>query len=140
MASWVEDDARINAILFRDGPELWRDLKSSLHQAVKDYTRIYSPQDVVEVQYTDCTPVSEECIRVRATPPGKPDISVEIRFSLENQQIQCSGNAGFTMAVESGEVVIKNKDGMKVTIEDASRTILKPLFDNLPRRRPNIAT
>jgi hypothetical protein len=139
MSSWVEDDARIQAILFRDSPELWRDLKSSLHQAVKDYTRIYSPPDVVEVQYTDCTPVSEECIRVRAIPPGKPDTSVEVRFSLENQQIQCSGDAIFTVAVESGEVVIKDKDGIKATIEDASRAILKPLFEKLPRRRPNIA-
>jgi|SRR5579863_255522 len=139
MASWVEDDARILAILFRDGPELWRDLKSSLHRAVNDYTRIYGAPDAVEVQYTDCTPASDECIRVRATSPGKPDTSVEIRFVLENQQIQCSGNASFTVAVESGEIVIKDEAGKKITIEDASRAILKPVFDKLPRRKPNIA-
>jgi hypothetical protein len=37
VASWVEDDARREALIYRDGPEVWRDLKLSLKQEVDVY-------------------------------------------------------------------------------------------------------
>ncbi|HUJ22878.1 MAG TPA: hypothetical protein VLX58_15200 [Bryobacteraceae bacterium] len=139
MSSWVEDEARIQAVLFRDGPELWRDLKSSLHQAVKDYTRIYSPPGMIEVQCTDCASRAENCVRIRVVPPGKPETSAEVHFSLENQQLECAGKVVFMVAVESGEVLFEDMGGTKATIENVSRALLKPLFDKLPRRKPNIS-
>src|SRR5205823_8527575 len=70
MPGWVEDDARKEALIYRDGPEVWRNLKLSLGQAVHDYTRIYSPPGTVEVEYSDCAPVTEYCVRIRVPIPS----------------------------------------------------------------------
>lgn len=84
---WVEDDATIKAILHRDGREAWRDIKTSIRQAVDDYTRIYSPPGAVEIQYAACVPTTDNCIRVRIVPnPGEQDKSFEIRFDPEQQR------------------------------------------------------
>jgi hypothetical protein len=140
MSSWVEDDARLEALVYRDGPEVWRNLKVSLQQAVADYTKIYTPAGEQEVEYTDCRPVTTDCVRIRIIPPpGKGDTSFEIRFSLEEKRIKCADSkAQFTLAVQDEQVILQNEDGKAVSPEDVSRAILKPLFDKLPRRKPNI--
>lgn len=59
MPSWVEDQARVEARIYRDGREVWRNLKLSVRQALDDYTRIYSPPGMQEVAFTDCQATTE---------------------------------------------------------------------------------
>src|SRR5678816_3566920 len=123
MPSWVDDQARIEATIYRDGPEVWRNLKLSLRQAIEDYTRIYTPAGMVEVEFTDCAHTTENCLRVRAIPqPGKPDTSYEITFSIDKRTIECSKqNTSFWLALLDGKVIIQDKDNKTVSIEDVSR-------------------
>jgi hypothetical protein len=142
---WVEDEANKNALLHRDGPERWRDIKTSIREAVEDYTRIYSPPGVIEIQYTSCAPSTENCVRVRIMPsPGEKDVSFEITIDPATWKIQCDGlKALFTLGIVAmiGEdaVAIFDGDGKSVLPEDVSKEYLKPLFAKLPVRRPNVA-
>ena len=140
MASWLEGDARREAIIYSHGPDVWRNLKLSLEQEVAAYIRIYGEDGKEAIRYTDCRPISEDCFRVSfPTPLRKPDTSFEIRFSLEEKRIACLDiNVKFTLAVENDNVILQDKDGNTVSIEDASRAILSPLFAKLPHRKPNI--
>lgn len=142
--SWVEDDANKNALLHRDGPERWRDIKTSVREAVEDYTRIYSPPGVIEIQYTPCTPSTENCVRVRIMPtPGEKDVSFEITFDPRTWKIRCDGlKPTFTLGTvdmpDGNVVVIFDSNGKTVMPEDVSKEYLKPLFGRLPSRPPNI--
>lgn len=141
---WVEDDARSKAILHRDGPELWRDVKLSLRQAINDYTRIYTPAGQIEVEYTDCKPVDPNCARVRIIPgPGRNEVSFEITLDAANWIIKCD-SVKSTFRIEAmGQAhgysaAIVDENNKTVLPEDVSREYLEPLFSELPSRRPNI--
>jgi hypothetical protein len=135
--SWIEDDAKRLALIYRDGPEVWRDVKVSLRQAVDDYTKFFSPEEVPEVQYADCHPISANCVRVRTIPPpGKQDVSFEVRFDPDRQIIICrEAPVEFSLAVSEGKVVLQ-EEGKIMSAEDACRRILTPLLAKLPRRPP----
>jgi hypothetical protein len=141
---WVADDANEKAILHRDGPEIWRDIKTSISQAVAEYTRIYSPPGEVEVQFTNCMPSTDNCVRVRIVPPpGKKDTSFEVTFDIETWKVQCSGvNLIFKLEAmgqaHGHSAVIKDDNNKVVSAEDVSRAYLEPLFSKLPRLAPNI--
>jgi hypothetical protein len=141
VASWVEDDARRDALIYRDGPEVWRNLKLSLEQEVGKHVEIYDEPGTESIQFTNCLPISEDCVRIRIlTPPVRyPPISFDIRFSVKEKRITCvDTDTKFSLAVESQRVILLDKEGKTVSIEDASRAILGPLFSKLPQRRPNI--
>ncbi len=81
---WIEDKARREAQIYRDGPEIWRNLKLSIRQEVEDYTRIYSPPGTMEIQFADCLAITENCIRVRTVAqPGIANASHELTFFPE---------------------------------------------------------
>jgi hypothetical protein len=135
---WVEDEARKAAIIFRDGPELWRDLNVSLRQAVEDYTRIYSPMDTQEVKFTNFQP--DTCVRVSTVPNAEDEDSpIEVRLSLFDQTIICDDSPWFTLSAKSGTVTLETLHRPRaLSVEDACRMILRPLFWKLPHRKPNI--
>lgn len=137
---WVEKEARDEALLNRDGLEVWRDLIADIRYEVGEYTRIYSPAGLVEVEFNKCLQASANCIRVRTIPaPGAEDTSFELLFSADQHCIQCP-EAGLTyrLAIEGDKVVIQDKDHATVAVEEVCKAFLKPLFAKLPRRKPNI--
>jgi hypothetical protein len=135
MSSWVEDEARAEAMLYRDGPEIWRDLKVSIKNAVEDYTRIYTPPGTVDVQYMDYQKAGETSILLRIDPGS----SFEIRFDPETHKIVCAqGQVELLLVMRDGEIAIRGPHGELESLEDASKAILKPLFSKLPHRRPKI--
>jgi hypothetical protein len=143
--SWLEDEAIERAILYRDGPEVWRDIKASIRQVAEDYTRFYSPPGTVELQYTACTQTTDNCVRVRIVPaPGIKDTSFEITLNPDSWKIQCDGLKAvvFSLTVAelpNGNIVgIVDGDGRLVTAEDVSKAFVQPLIDKLPPRPPNI--
>jgi hypothetical protein len=71
MASWVEQEAKRWARIYKYGPEIWRNLKVSLEQAVSDYTRIYTPEGKQEFEYTDCMPSLGKNISVNVAGDGE---------------------------------------------------------------------
>jgi hypothetical protein len=141
MPSWVEEDARSEALLDREGPEVWRDLKASIRQGVADYTRIYTPEGTVEVQSGSCLIHSESCIQVRTVPPLEESVvSFEVNFSPDRHKIICDEvHVEFSLAVKDHEITIQDRHGATVSLEDASKAVLKPLFSKLPHKKPNIS-
>jgi hypothetical protein len=141
MASWVEQEAKRWARIYKYGPEIWRNLKVSLEQAVSDYTRIYTPEGKQEFEYTDCMPVTENCVRIRLVPDstGKAEKSIEVRFRPETYMIEVDREAIFSIGLPMNDsTVVLMKDGNPITIEDASKQLLIPLFSLIPQRKPNI--
>jgi hypothetical protein len=139
MASWVEKSARKHALILRDGPELWANLKVYLRQAVEDYTRIYTPTGEVEVQYSNCLQVTENCVRIRIlAPPAKENVSLEIVFDPAKNSISWGKSTLDAAAEDDDVVVLKDKSGKSFDLEEISETILRPMLNKLPRRKPNI--
>jgi hypothetical protein len=133
---WLQDDARIAALIYRDGKDLWRDLKLAIRTAVDEYNRIYCEPGHPDLSYNGCEYLNDDCARVRIIPqpPGREEVSYEIMFLPDERRIQ---GLNLDLGVEGGKVVLK-AGGEMVTIEEASRTMLKPLLSRLPPRQPNI--
>jgi hypothetical protein len=140
MPSWVERDAKRMALLYRDGPEQWSNIKLSIKQAIDDYIRIYSAPGAPDLQYVDCGENSENCIRVRKIPaPNGNDFSYEITFIPDQMKIKCSLHAlEYSLQIDDGQVVIEGPGKKRLSPDEVSESALRPLFDRLPSKRPNI--
>jgi hypothetical protein len=140
MASWVERDAMRMALLYRDGPEQWNNIKRSIRQAIEDYTRIYSAPGAPDVQYVDCGENTENCIRVRKVPaPNGNDFSYEIIFIPDQMKIKCSLHAlEYDLDIQDGQVVIEGPGKKHFSPDEVSESALRPLFERLTRKKPNI--
>ena len=139
MASWVEKAARQRALLLRDAPELWATLKVHLRQAVADYTRIYTPSGEVEVEYSNCLQVTENCVRIRIlAPPAKSNGSVEIIFDPDDDSVSWDKQKLHAAVNDEDVVVLKDAKGEVLDLEQISEKILSPILKRLPHRKPNI--
>jgi hypothetical protein len=130
----------------RDGPELWRNLQVAVEIAIKSWRRIYSYAQARELEYEKCPEITENCFRVRTVPgPQGKERYFEVMFDPDAGSISVRPEKYqkvFGMDVNSeGKVTLikppnSGEPETPVSIEDASRYLLKPFLDEFGLRRP----
>jgi hypothetical protein len=144
--NFVEAEAKVRAIILRDGPELWRNLALAVEVAVGSWVRIYNSQQPAEIQYSGCPGITENCFRIRSIPaPGQRDEKYfEVRYDPNAGRVTVTPSRykkAFALAVQSG-------GGLKFTSGESSaaalepvemaRELLKPFLDAMGLRTPRI--
>ena len=113
MGNWLEERAKRDDILWRDGVETWRQVKDSAEAIVESFNSIYGaafPQKEVEV--SGCADSVETCFRVRVIPmPSHRERFIEFRYNKANHTIEVTSQGvqpqTFTLSLnDKNEVMV----------------------------------
>ena len=144
--NFVKAEARVRAVILRDGPELWRNLALAVEIAVKSWVRIYNHNLSAEIQFSRCPEITENCFRVRTIPaPGRHDEKYfEVRYDPQTGKVTVTPNRYkkiFALAVQpDGSLTFVSSEAPPLPIapKDLARELLKPFLDGLGPRTPQL--
>lgn len=141
--NWVSREAKRRAVILRDGPEVWRNLRLAVESDVKSWIGIYNPSGQAEVQFVQCQPITEDCLRVRIIPAtGRRESYLEARFDALAGNVTVTPAkfaAVFELKVQldhSLRFIVRGKPDGLLSPQDVSQAILEPFLDTLGTRRP----
>src|SRR5438067_5924646 len=147
MSNWVRERAHAEANVWHEPYELWSALRTSIHEMVDTWTRIYSPPGKQEIVISSPVEAAGNSFTVRVVSAafgGTRENSLEVSFNQSKNLIQVTPQPykkTFHIYLDKAHnrVGLKQQDipsSKGLFIEDACRLILEPLIDSLGHRRP----